>query len=185
MTTQKVLILDFGSQYTQLIARRVRELNIFCEIHPFNIETVDYKSYKAIILSGSPCSVNDETRIHLDIDAIVSSAPTLGICYGAQYIADVKGGHVAPSKKREYGKAHLSLSSGEKLWTNIDQGSQVWMSHADTILDLGEGFETIGSTSSIPIAGYKYLKAPYPVYGIQFHPEVTHSLDGLQVLNNF
>lgn len=181
----KVLILDFGSQYTQLIARRVRELNIYCEIHPFNIDVAVLGSFKAVILSGSPCSVNDETRIDVDIESILSLGPTLGVCYGAQYIADIMNGKVAKSEKREYGKAKLASVVSDPLWDGIPDSSQIWMSHGDTILSLGPGFEVIGATDSIPIAGYRYLQSSFPIYGIQFHPEVTHSLDGLQVLRNF
>jgi len=181
----KVLILDFGSQYTQLIARRVRELHIYCEIHPFNKDVSALGTFKAVILSGSPCSVNDESRIDVDLQAILALGPVLGVCYGAQYIADVNNGKVAKSQKREYGKASLLPVSDDPLWKGIKEQSQVWMSHADTILSLGEGFEIIGSTENIPIAGYRYTKSEFPVYGIQFHPEVTHSLDGLGILENF
>ncbi|MFT4565613.1 MAG: GMP synthase (glutamine-hydrolyzing) [Saprospiraceae bacterium] len=181
----KVLILDFGSQYTQLIARRVRELNIYCEIHPYNSNVSELGTFKAVILSGSPCSVSDDSRIDVDLDAILEIGPVLGVCYGAQYIADVNGGKVAKSQKREYGKASLLPASSDLLWNGVDATSQVWMSHADTILALGDGFEVIGSTENIPIAGYKYTESKYPVYGIQFHPEVTHSLDGLVILQNF
>ncbi|MCL4127398.1 UNVERIFIED_CONTAM: hypothetical protein GTU68_017558 [Idotea baltica] len=181
----KVLILDFGSQYTQLIARRVRELHIYCEIHPFNTDVSTLGLFKAVILSGSPCSVNDDSRIDVDLSAIFALGPVLGVCYGAQYIADTNNGKVAKSQKREYGKASLLPISNDPLWKGINDQSQVWMSHADTILALGEGFEIIGSTYNIPIAGYKYTNSEFPVYGIQFHPEVTHSLDGLTILQNF
>ena len=181
----KVLILDFGSQYTQLIARRVRELNIYCEIHPYSTELADKSHYKAVILSGSPCSVNDETRLNVDLDAIFKIGPTLGICYGAQYIADVKGGNVSKSVKREYGKAILRPKSDTPFWREVSADSQVWMSHADTILGLNDSFNVIGTTESIPIAAFQYLESENPVYGIQFHPEVTHSIDGSTVLKNF
>jgi GMP synthase (glutamine-hydrolysing) len=184
-TTQKVVIFDFGSQYTQLIARRVRELHIYCEIVPFNHDIAIAQDAKAIILSGSPCSVNDDTRIDIDIRALMDMAPILGICYGAQYIADTLGGSVSKSDKREYGKAALIPSIADPLLKNIDVNSQVWMSHADTILDLGNQCELIARTESIPVAAYRYSLSKYPVYGIQFHPEVTHSLDGLKLLGNF
>ncbi len=180
----KVLILDFGSQYTQLIARRVRELNIFCEIHPFDSDIDSLGSISAIILSGSPCSVNQEDRLDVDLDKLIGIAPVLGVCYGAQYIADYYGGDVAKSSKREYGRASISTKPN-RLWKNIDASSQVWMSHADTILALPEEFEIIAHTSSIPIAAYKLHNRANDVYGIQFHPEVTHSTDGLTVLSNF
>lgn len=184
--TQKVVILDFGSQYTQLIARRVRELNIFCEIYPYNKSLEEIGQAKAIILSGSPCSVNQEDRLEIDIDKVVAMAPTLGVCYGAQYIADYYGGKVARSAKREYGKANITISAqSNELWSGIDQGAQVWMSHADTILDLPDTFNVIGKTDSIPVAAYEYIGKENPLYGIQFHPEVTHSLQGLDLLSNF
>ncbi len=180
-----VHILDFGSQYTQLIARRVRELNVYCEIRPYNTDLNNLEGAKAIILSGSPCSVNGDRRLDVDLSKLVSIAPILGVCYGAQYIADTYGGTVAPSEKREYGKATISIEAGSELWQDMPDNSQVWMSHADTILKLGEGFDLIAKTSSIPVAAFSYSKEVNPIYGIQFHPEVTHSLDGLQILKNF
>ena len=180
-----VHILDFGSQYTQLIARRVRELNVYCEIRPYNTDLSNLDGAKAIILSGSPCSVNGDRRLDVDLSKLVSIAPILGVCYGAQYIADTYGGTVARSEKREYGKATISIEAGSELWADMPDTSQVWMSHADTILELGDGFELIAKTSSIPVAAFSYNKEVNPIYGIQFHPEVTHSLDGLQVLKNF
>ncbi len=182
---ERVIILDFGSQYTQLIARRVRELNIYCEIYPYNKDLSTETDIKAIILSGSPCSVNQEDRLDINIDEVTAIAPTLGVCYGAQYIADYYGGTVARSEKREYGKAHITVTQDNPLWKSVENGSQVWMSHADTILELGEGFEIISHTDSIPVAGYQYKRAANPVFGIQFHPEVTHSLQGLNILSNF
>ncbi len=180
-----VHILDFGSQYTQLIARRVRELNIYCEIRPYNTDLSHLTNAKAIILSGSPCSVNGEQRLDVDIKKLISIAPLLGVCYGAQYIADVYGGKVARSEKREYGKAEIITLGESPLWSGISETSQVWMSHADTILALGDDFELIGKTSNIPVAAFSYNKEAHPIYGIQFHPEVTHSLAGLQILKNF
>jgi GMP synthase (glutamine-hydrolysing) len=180
----KVVILDFGSQYTQLIARRVRELNIFCEIYPYNKDISEITDAKAIILSGSPCSVNQQDRLDIDIDKVTQIAPVLGVCYGAQYIADYYGGTVAKSSKREYGRANISTVQ-DRLWSKVDDSSQVWMSHADTILNLPDGFEVIATTSSIPIAAYKLPGKQNEIYGIQFHPEVTHSSDGLTILSNF
>ena len=180
-----VQILDFGSQYTQLIARRVRELNIFCEIHPFNTPISELENASAFILSGSPCSVNGEERLDIDVSELGGIAPVLGVCYGAQYIADYYGGTVARSKKREYGKAYVHSDTDSPFFKDISSSSQVWMSHADTILSLGESFTIIGHTDNIPIAAFEYHKERYPIYGIQFHPEVTHSIEGSQFLSNF
>ena len=180
----KVVILDFGSQYTQLIARRVRELNIFCEIYPYNKDIAEISDAKAIILSGSPCSVNQDDRLDINIDEVAEIAPVLGVCYGAQYIADYYGGTVAKSKKREYGRANISMVQ-DHLWSEVDDNSQVWMSHADTILNLPDDFEIIANTGSIPIAAYRLPGKKNEIYGIQFHPEVTHSSDGLTILSNF
>ena len=180
----KVVILDFGSQYTQLIARRVRELNIFCEIYPYNKDIAEISDAKAIILSGSPCSVNQDDRLDINIDEVAEIAPVLGVCYGAQYIADYYGGTVSKSKKREYGRANISMVQ-DHLWSEVDDNSQVWMSHADTILSLPDDFEIIANTASIPIAAYRLPRKKNEIYGIQFHPEVTHSSDGLTILSNF
>ncbi len=184
-TGQKVIILDFGSQYTQLIARRVRELGVYCEIYPYNHDLDTDSGVEAIILSGSPFSVNQDNRLEVDIDDLRRRAPILGICYGAQYIARHYGGHVAPSEKREYGKARLHITKDDELWNDIEDGCQVWMSHADTILDVPTDFRIIAHTSSIPIAAFATSSGPYPIYGIQFHPEVTHSIQGKEVLSNF
>ncbi|MEL6390160.1 MAG: glutamine-hydrolyzing GMP synthase [Bacteroidota bacterium] len=183
--SNQVLILDFGSQYTQLIARRVRELQIYCEIRPYNTDLSNLAGIRAIILSGSPCSVLDEQRFDVDIERLIAAAPVLGVCYGAQYIAYQSGGHVAQSNKREYGKANLVATQRSELFQDIPDHSQIWMSHADTIMDLGPGYERIAGTGSIPIAAFRNLTLANPVYGIQFHPEVTHSVDGLNVLRNF
>jgi len=183
--TNQVLILDFGSQYTQLIARRVRELNIYCEILPYNTDLDKVGDVKAIILSGSPCSVLGDQRLDIDIDRLISHAPLLGVCYGAQYIADVYGGTVARSEKREYGKAMLETREGAALFEDVSSSSQVWMSHGDTILSLSDDFDIIANTESIPVAGYQYNGADNPVYGIQFHPEVYHSVEGSKILKNF
>ncbi len=186
---EKILILDFGSQYTQLIARRVRELNVFCEIVPFNkIEAVDDPTVKAVILSGSPFSVTDEKALTIDLDKIVGKKPILGVCYGAQLIAQQFGGKVERSEKREYGKANLSrLHHMDTLLQDIPVGSQVWMSHGDTIMQLPPQFELLASTASIDVAAFKAKSGTFevPVYCIQFHPEVTHSLDGKAILKNF
>lgn len=186
---EKIVILDFGSQYTQLIARRVRELNIYSEIVPFNqLPHID-DSVKAIILSGSPFSVADDNALRIDLDAIVGKRPVLGICYGAQLIAQYYGGQVQRSLKREYGKAHLSrIHKGQdRFVANIPQGSQVWMSHGDTIMQIPPQFELIAGTENIDVAAFKAREGAFdaPVYGIQFHPEVTHSTDGSLLLENF
>ena len=185
---EKILILDFGSQYTQLIARRVRELNIYSEIVPYNkVEQVD-DNVKAVILSGSPFSVTDEKALHPDLKQIIGKRPVLAICYGAQYIADHYGGSVMRSEKREYGKAHLSIqSSTDPFLKSIPQKSQVWMSHGDTIMAIPQEFEVLAGTEDIPVAIFRSKAEQYdqPVYCIQFHPEVTHSLDGKVLLRNF
>lgn len=179
-----VLILDFGSQYTQLIARRVRELNIYCEIHPYNHLPEDLSIFKAVILSGSPFSVRGEDAPHPDLDQIRGKVPVLGVCYGAQYLAHFNGGLVAPSDTREYGRANLSeILSDEIFFEGINLGSQVWMSHSDTIKKLPEGGVKLASTADVENAAYKINNEP--TYGIQFHPEVYHSKQGLQILENF
>ncbi len=185
---EKVLILDFGSQYTQLIARRTRELHIYSEIVPYNkIPELD-DSIKAIILSGSPFSVKEENALRPDMEKIMGKKPVLGICYGAQYIADYYGGTVMRSNKREYGKANLSnVTHQDTFLEGIDTNSQVWMSHGDTIKEIPQGFDLLASTESIPVAAFKSHNGNFgaPIYGIQFHPEVTHSLQGTQLLKNF
>ncbi len=185
---EKVLILDFGSQYTQLIARRVRELNVYSEILPFNKVPDINENYKAVILSGSPFSVKDENALHADLSKILGKVPVLGICYGAQYIAQQLGGEVARSDKREYGKAHLRMDHSEHpILKDIGDGSQVWMSHGDSILRIPEGFEQVAHTRSIPVALFASKADLFeaPVICLQFHPEVTHSLEGSQLLRNF
>ena len=185
---EKIIILDFGSQYTQLIARRVRELNIYCEIHPFNKIPSISADVKAVILSGSPRSVTDEKKLTTNLDKLINKVPLLGICYGAQYIADHFGGTVASSEKREYGKALLTkVKSNEDFLFNVDIDSQVWMSHGDTILELPKEFEIIASTEQVDVAAFCAQNGAFekPVYGIQFHPEVTHSEDGKELLKNF
>ena len=180
----KVLILDFGSQYTQLIARRVRELNIYSEIKPYNKPPEDLSGFKAVILSGSPHSVRGEDAPHPNLDAIKGKLPLLGVCYGAQYLAHFKGGEVAPSNTREYGRAHLSFVASEELFlAGIAEGSQVWMSHSDTIKTLPTGGKLLASTHDVKNAAYK-IKGE-DTYAIQFHPEVYHSTDGKKLLENF
>jgi GMP synthase (glutamine-hydrolysing) len=181
---QKVLILDFGSQFTQLIARRVRELNIYCEIHPYNNVKVDVEDYKAVILSGSPHSVRSSEAPQPDLSKIKGKIPLLGVCYGAQYLAHFFGGEVGASKTREYGRAHLSyVASNSILFHGIKKDSQVWMSHSDTILHLPENYTCIASTHDVEHAAYKVEEEE--TYAIQFHPEVYHSTDGLTLLKNF
>jgi len=180
----KVLILDFGSQYTQLIARRVRELNIYSEIKPYNKPPEDLSGFKAVILSGSPHSVRGEDAPHPNLDAIKGKLPLLGVCYGAQYLAHFKGGEVAPSNTREYGRAHLSFVASEELFlAGIAEGSQVWMSHSDTIKTLPTGGKLLASTHDVKNAAYKIEGED--TYAIQFHPEVYHSTDGKKLLENF
>jgi len=181
---QKVLILDFGSQYTQLIARRVRELNIFCEIFPFNSKNFELTNYKAVILSGSPSSVRTEEAPKPDLSKIKGKLPLLGVCFGAQYMAHNYGGKVAASNTREYGRANLSfVKSNEPFFEGVNEGSQVWMSHSDTIVDLPENTELIASTHDVKNAAFKISNET--TFGIQFHPEVYHSKDGLKILSNF
>ena len=180
----KVLILDFGSQYTQLIARRVRELFIFCEIYPYNNPPKNIFEFKAAILSGSPFSVRSEEAPHPELDEIKGKIPLLGVCYGAQYLAHFFGGQVSQSNKREYGRASLSfVNTKDPFFKGVSSESQVWMSHADTILKLPEHAECLASTPDVKNAAYKIIGEP--TYGIQFHPEVYHSVDGKQVLENF
>lgn len=184
MQHNNVLILDFGSQYTQLIARRVRELNIYCEIHPFNKIPSNLDRFNAVILSGSPFSVRGENAPHPDLTEIRGKKPLLGVCYGAQYLAHFSGGEVAPSNTREYGRANLSyIKEGEDFFKLIHEGSQVWMSHSDTIKDLPTGAVLLASTRDVKNAAYKIEGED--TYAIQFHPEVYHSVDGKQLLHNF
>lgn len=179
----KVLILDFGSQYTQLIARRVRELSIFCEIHPFHKIPENINTFKAVILSGSPFSVRAHDAPHPDLSEIRSKVPLLGVCYGAQYLAHFNGGAVAPSDTREYGRARLAQVVPHAFTKGIPLDSQVWMSHSDTIKKLPEHATQLASTSDV--ANAAYVMDNDMTYGIQFHPEVYHSTDGKQLLQNF
>ncbi|HLF35135.1 MAG TPA: glutamine-hydrolyzing GMP synthase [Cyclobacteriaceae bacterium] len=182
---EQILIVDFGSQYTQLIARRVRELNVYCEIHPFNKLPRLIPEIKGVILSGSPCSVLDKNAPRIDFSLFFDGkTPVLGICYGAQLIADSFAGKVLPSEIREYGRAKLDrLDSHYDLLKEVTPNSQVWMSHGDTITYLPERFKTIAGTATVNIAAF--IMTDMPVYGIQFHPEVTHTTDGKTVLRNF
>jgi GMP synthase (glutamine-hydrolysing) len=180
---QQILILDFGSQYTQLIARRVRELNVYCEIHPFNKAPSITRDIKGVILSGSPCSVRDEGSPQVDLK-VFKQLPVLGVCYGAQLMAHQLGGKVLPSQSREYGRAKLTtVDHHNNLFKEIPVDTQVWMSHADTITSVPEDFEVIASTSTVPVAAFR-LKGR-DVFGIQFHPEVTHTTEGKNLLRNF
>jgi GMP synthase (glutamine-hydrolysing) len=184
MQHDKVLILDFGSQYTQLIARRVRELNIYCEIHPFNKIPTQLDDFKAVVLSGSPQSVRGESALHPDLSEIRGHKPMLAVCYGAQYLAHFSGGIVAPSNTREYGRANLSfVKPNEPFFDGITAGSQVWMSHSDTIKELPTHGVLLASTHDVENAAYKIEGEP--TYAIQFHPEVYHSTDGKTLLHNF
>ncbi len=185
---ERIIILDFGSQYTQLIARRVRELNVFCEILPYNTKLNLDDQVKGVILSGSPFSVADEKALRMDLDAIIGKVPVLGVCYGAQMIADHFGGQVERSAKREYGKALLNrVFQEDPILDGVPKGSQVWMSHGDTIARIPEQFELLAGTDSIDVAAFRAKEGAFsqPVYCLQFHPEVTHSLDGAQLLSNF
>lgn len=181
---EKILILDFGSQYTQLIARRIREINVYCEIYPFNHFPAPDKSVKGVILSGSPSSVRDKNAPAPDLSLIKGSIPLLGVCYGAQFLVHNFGGEVMPSGIREYGRANLiTLNSTDPLFIGIKPGTQVWMSHADTIAAVPAGYEITGSTIDVK-AGAFHVKGE-KTWGIQFHPEVYHTTDGTQILKNF
>src|ERR1700744_2636507 len=205
--TEKILILDFGSQYTQLIARAVREANVYCEIIPYH-QTIDFDAgLKGIILSGSPASVNDKDAPIVDIPALHGRLPVLGICYGAQLTAKLFGGSVAKSNKREYGRALMHKQKDSVLLKDVTELSQVWMSHADTILELPEGSEVLANTENIPYAAFRKAGANgsdeavgsaggdgaagaegarvKPLYCLQFHPEVYHSIEGKKIIRNF
>ncbi|MBE5321664.1 glutamine-hydrolyzing GMP synthase [Pedobacter sp. MR2016-19] len=181
---EKIIIVDFGSQFTQLIARRVRELNIYCEIYPYNNLPEITEDVKGVIFSGSPYSVRQEDAPQIDLSKYHLKFPLLAVCYGAQYIAQHSGGAVQPSSTREYGRANLNFVNQEnKLFKGINIDSQVWMSHGDTITDIPENFELIASTDSVKVAAYHIKDSD--TYAIQFHPEVTHSIDGKILLENF
>ncbi|MBY0536900.1 MAG: glutamine-hydrolyzing GMP synthase [Chitinophagaceae bacterium] len=183
--TEKILILDFGSQYTQLIARAVREANVYCEIIPYHKPVVADPALKGIILSGSPFSVNEPNAPTVDIAALHAQYPVLGVCYGAQLTAKQFGGDVAKSNKREYGRALMQKAQSDQLIDDITQNSQVWMSHSDSVLRLPEGFEVLATTESIPYAAFKKVGAGNALYGVQFHPEVYHSTEGKKLIRNF
>ena len=180
---EQILILDFGSQYTQLIARRVRELNVYCEIHPFSHIPEINSDIKGVILSGSPCSVRDEGSPDVDL-SIFGSTPVLGVCYGAQLMAHKSGGEVKPSQIREYGRARLTtVDHHNELLKEISQDSQVWMSHSDTIASLSDDFQIIASTPTVKVAAFVHKSEKH--FAIQFHPEVTHTTEGKNLLRNF
>ena len=180
---QKILIVDFGSQYTQLIARRIRELNVYCEIHPYHHFPKLSQDVCGVILSGSPASVRELNHPDFDIDAIRGKIPVLGVCYGAQLLAFNNGGEVLPSKIREYGRTKLVSIEKSDLFDNIALESIVWMSHGDTIAKIPKDFQVIAGTSDVKVAAFKI--SGENTYGIQFHPEVTHSTDGRKLLENF
>jgi GMP synthase (glutamine-hydrolysing) len=206
LMTEKILILDFGSQFTQLIARAVREANVYCEIIPFNKDFTIDKTLKGIILSGSPFSVNEANAPRVDIAKFIKDVPVFGICYGAQLTAKEFGGKVDKSNKREYGRAKLHIEKENILFNDIADDSQVWMSHSDSITQLPEGFELLATTESIPVAAFRKLEVgswksdekpasnkdehptssiEHALYCIQFHPEVYHTTEGKKIINNF
>ena len=183
MLQQKIIILDFGSQTTQLIGRRVRELDTFCEILPYNKFPKDDPSVIGVILSGSPYSVHDPEAFKVDLSQFVGRIPVLGICYGAQFISHTLGGKVEKADSREYGRAHLeTINLYNPLFKGFDRGSQVWMSHGDTITAIPDGFEVIGSTKDVKNAAFWNQK---DIWAVQFHPEVYHTLQGKTLLKNF
>lgn len=181
---EQILIIDFGSQFTQLIARRVRELNVYCEIHPYNNIPVITKDVKGVILSGSPHSVREENAPRPDLSNIKGKMPLLGVCYGAQLLSHFYGGEVAKSNTREYGRANLNyVNHDNELFQTISPNSQVWMSHGDSIVKIPDNYEIIASTHDVKVAGYAVKGEK--TYGVQFHPEVYHSIEGHQLLKNF
>ena len=183
--SEKIIILDFGSQTTQLIGRRIRELNVYCEIVPYNKFPENEPGIKGVILSGSPFSVYDKDAFKVEnLQAIRDKYPVLGICYGAQYISYVSGGKVEPAGTREYGRANLgSFNSDDILFNGVGSNSQVWMSHGDTITAIPDDFEVIASTEKVAIAAYR--QKDHQLWGVQFHPEVFHTIDGTRILKNF
>lgn len=185
--TEKILILDFGSQFTQLIARAVREANVYCEIIPYHKPFEFEPGLKGIILSGSPFSVNEEKAPDVNVQEFITKVPVLGVCYGAQLTAKRFGGLVAKSNKREYGRAILRrIKEEDVLLKDVPEQSQVWMSHSDTIKELPAGFELLADTESIPVAAFRRTGTDtHPLYGVQFHPEVYHSKEGKKILANF
>lgn len=183
--TQKILILDFGSQYTQLIARAIREANVYCEIIPFSKEIEFSADLRGVILSGSPFSVNEANAPSVDVKAIAEKVPVLAICYGAQLTAKLFGGIVEKSDKREFGRAKLQVKDNHELLKDVKNDSDVWMSHSDTIVKLPELFSLSATTHSIPVAAFKYENGHAKIFGLQFHPEVYHSVEGKKILKNF
>jgi GMP synthase (glutamine-hydrolysing) len=183
--TEKILILDFGSQYTQLIARAVREANVYCEIIPYHKKVEIDPSLKGIILSGSPFSVNDPNAPEVDVQALHRQLPVLGVCYGAQLTAKQFGGQVAKSNKREYGRALMHKQTEDVLLKDVMDQSQVWMSHSDSVLQMPTGFNVLATTDSIPFAAFKKNGESNPLYCVQFHPEVYHSVEGKKIIKNF
>ncbi len=182
--TEKILIIDFGSQYTQLIARRVRELNVYCEIHSYNHLPALDDSVRGVIMSGSPFSVRDAAAPRIDLTPVKGRLPLLGVCYGAQYLAHFYGGEVSPAPSREYGRAMLTVKrADDPLMQGLPSPTQVWMSHGDTITRVPAGYEVIASTDDVEMAAYRI--AGEQTWGIQFHPEVFHSTDGTHLLRNF
>ncbi len=182
--TEQILILDFGSQYTQLIARRIRELDIYCEIHPYNNIPALTPNIKGVILSGSPYSVRDSDSPRIDLENFRGKVPLLGICYGAQLLAQTLGGEVKASEHREYGRAKLEVADKDSsLLVGLSTSSHVWMSHGDTIVDIPTNINIIASTESVRVAAFKIENEL--TYGIQFHPEVTHSVEGKKLMQNF
>jgi GMP synthase (glutamine-hydrolysing) len=181
---EKILILDFGSQYTQLIARRIREINVYCEIYPYNNYPFPDESVRGVILSGSPASVRDKNAPRPDLSAIKGKIPLLGVCYGAQHLVHNYGGEVSASNSREYGRANLvSINADDPLFSGIKPGTQVWMSHADTITIIPEGYEITGSTADVKAGAFRIRGEK--TWGIQFHPEVYHTTEGTKILTNF
>lgn len=181
---EKILILDFGSQYTQLIARRIREINVYCEIYPYNHFPSPDESVKGVVLSGSPYSVREQNAPSPDISSFKGKIPVLGVCYGAQLLVQKYGGEVLPSATREYGRANLvHIEKNDRLFTGVKPGTQVWMSHGDTIARLPEGYEITGSTNDVKAGAFKI--SGEPTWGIQFHPEVYHTTEGTTILTNF
>src|SRR5688572_8023758 len=181
---QQILILDFGSQFTQLIARRLRELNVYCEIHPYNKVPTIHPDIKGVILSGSPHSVREENPPQVDLSAIKGKLPLLGVCFGAQYLAHFFGGEVGKSSSREYGRAHLEIKDKTtSLFKDILDDSVVWMSHADTILKIPANYKITASTHDVKVAAFKIEGEE--TNGIQFHPEVYHTAEGSKILKNF
>ncbi len=186
--TEKILIIDFGSQYTQLIARRVRECEVYCEIVPYNKLPKLTDDIKGIILSGSPASVREKSAPKVDVAKLIEFCPVLGVCYGAQLMAQTFGGLVEKSNLREYGRAHLKIKNKkDTLLKGVTDNCQVWMSHADTITSIGDKFELIAGSDSIDVAAFRSKKNAFKnqVYALQFHPEVYHSIEGAKVLGNF